>query len=377
MVNNLVDEDFKYLSKEFSDKYLELVKEKGVYPHEYMDSFKKFDKCGLPNKDAFFSLLNGVGISDKDCLRAKKVWNAFDIKNLGEYHDLYLKTDVLLLCDVFEKFIDVCLKYYGLDPCHYFSSSGLAWDAMLKMTGIELELISDVDVHLFIEKGMRGGISYIAKRYCKANNKYVKGYDASKGDIFIMYFDANNLYGWAMMQYLPYGGFKWMNKEEIDDFHFTSVICDSCEASEASETSRANKMSEGSIFEVELEYPHNLHNFHIDYPLAPEKLRVKSDMLSKYCTDIAKKYEIKVGNVNKLIPNLGDKERYVLHYRNLQLYLSLGMKVVKVYRTLKFNQSNWLHEFVQFNTKKRMRANNDFEKDFFELIINCVYSKTM
>ena len=174
------------------------------------------------------------------------------------------------------------------------------------MTGIELELISDVDMHFFIEKGMRGGISYIAKRYCKANNKYVEGYDASKGDSFIMYFDANNLYGWAITQYLPYGGFKWMNKEEIDDFDFMSVSCDSCEASEVSETSRANKMSEGYIFEVELEYPNHLHSFHNDYPLAPEKLRVKSDMLSKYCTDIAKKYEIKVGNVNKLIPNLGD-----------------------------------------------------------------------
>ena len=119
------------------------------------------------------------------------MWNVFDIKNLGEYHDLYLKTDVLLLCDVFEKFID---QYYDLDPCHYFSSLGLAWDAMLKMTGVELKLIDDIDMHLFIEKGMRGGISYIAKRYCKANNKYVKGYDENKDSTFIMYWDVNNLY---------------------------------------------------------------------------------------------------------------------------------------------------------------------------------------
>ena len=356
LVGDLVDEDFKHLSREFSG-CLKLVKEKGVYPYGYMDSFKKLNECELPNKDASFSSLNGVGISDEDYLRAKKVWNAFDIKNLGEYHDLYLKTDVLFLCDVFEKFINVCL-----DPCHYFSSPGLAWDAMLKMMRIELELISDVDMHLFIEKGMRGGISYFAKRYCKANNKYVKGYDASRGDSFIVYFDVRNLYGWATMQYLPYGGFKWMSEEEIDDFDFMSVGCDS---------------DKGYVLEVELKYPDNLHDFHNDYPLAPEKLKVKSDMLSRYCMGIAEKYEVKMGNVKKLIPNLGDKKKYVVHYKNLQLYLSLGMKVVKIHRVLMFYQSNWLNEFVQFNTKKRMCANNDFEKDFFKLMTNCVYVKTM
>ena len=114
----------------------------------------------------------------------------------------------MLLCDVFEKLINTCLNYYGLDPCHYFISPGLSWDAMLKMTGIELELINDIDMHLFIEKGMRGGISYIVKRHSKVTNKYVKNYDNTKENIFIRYFDANNLYGWAMTQYLPYGNFR-------------------------------------------------------------------------------------------------------------------------------------------------------------------------
>ena len=164
LVRNLVDEDFKYLSREFSGECLELVKEKCVYPYEYVDSFKKFDKGELPGKDAFFSSLKGKSISEEDYLRAANVWNVFGIKKLGEYHDLYLKTDALLLCDVFENFIDVCLEYYGLDPCHYFSSPGLSWNAMLKMAGLELELISDIDVHLIIEKGMRGGIFYIAKK---------------------------------------------------------------------------------------------------------------------------------------------------------------------------------------------------------------------
>ena len=130
------------------------------------------------------------------------------MNTMGDYHDLYLKTDVLLLADVFEKIINTCLDYYVFDPCNYFSSPGLSWDAMLKMTGIELGLISDIDMHLFIEKRMRGGISYIAKRHSKANNKYTKSYDEYKESKYITYFDANNSYGWAMSQYLPYGRFK-------------------------------------------------------------------------------------------------------------------------------------------------------------------------
>ena len=239
LVGNLVDKDFTHLSREFSGERLELVKEKRVYSYEYMNSFKKFDECNLPNKDSFFSSLKGKGFSDEDYLRAIKVWSIFYIKNLGEHHDLYSKTDVLLLCDVFEKFIDVCLEYYDLDPCHYFSSSGLAWDAMLKMTGLELKLIDDIDMHLFIEKGMPGGISYIAKRYCKANNKYIKCHDKNKDSTFIMYWDVNNLYGWAMTQYLPYDNFEWMSEEEISEINFDLVNEDS---------------NEGYILEVDLEF---------------------------------------------------------------------------------------------------------------------------
>ena len=139
-------------------------------------------------------------ISLKDYLTCEKIWDKFDIKDMGDYHDHYLKKDVLLLADVFEKFIDTCLKFYGLDPCHYFSSPGLSWDAMLKMTGVKLEKISDIDKYLFIEKGLRGGISYIAKRYAKANNKYMNDYDPKKPPTFISYLDMNNLYGWAMSE---------------------------------------------------------------------------------------------------------------------------------------------------------------------------------
>ena len=145
----------------------------------------------------------------------------------GDYHDLFLKTDVLLLADVFERFINTSLDYYGSDPCHYFTSPRLSWDAMLKMTEIELELINDIDLHLFIEKGMTGGISYNDERYNKANNKYMNYYEQYKENKFIMHLDENNLYGWAMSQYLSYSGLKWLDQKEIDISCLKSIECNS------------------------------------------------------------------------------------------------------------------------------------------------------
>ena len=145
-------EDFKDLSEVFSGEKLELVKKKGIYPYEYFDSFKKFKESKLPDIDCFFSSLKDCCISEKEYQRACNVWKVFEMKHLGVYHDLYLKTDVLLLCDVFEKFISVCLRDYNLDPTHYYSSPGLSWNAMLKITGIQLEKINNIDVHLFLEK---------------------------------------------------------------------------------------------------------------------------------------------------------------------------------------------------------------------------------
>ena len=176
---------------------------------------------------------------------------------MGDYHDHYLKKDVLLLADLFEKFIDTCLQLYGLDPCHYFSSPGLSWDAMLKMTGVKLEKISDIDKYLFIEKGLRGGISYIAKRYAKANNKYMNEYEPKKPSTFITYLNMNNFYGWVMSKHLPYGGFKWL--KNVDGFDVNSI---------------SEKSLIGYILEVDLEYPDELHALHNDYPLATEKLAI-------------------------------------------------------------------------------------------------------
>ena len=215
LVSNLPKEALKYTSEVFKGKRLDLMSQKGVYPYDYMDSFEKFNEKELPTKDQFYSILSDQHITDDEYDHAKKVWKTFKIKTMGKYHDLYLGSDVLLLTDVFENFRKTCMQYYKLDPCHYFTSPGLSWDAMLKMTNIKLELMTDIDMFPFIEKGMHGGVSYIANRYGNANNKHMKEYDEKAPSKYIMYLDANNLYGWAMSQYLPTGNFKWMSDKEI------------------------------------------------------------------------------------------------------------------------------------------------------------------
>ena len=266
---------------------------------------------------------------------------------MGEYHDLYLGSDVLLLADEFESFRKTCLQYYKLDPCHYFMSPGRSWDTMLKMTNIKLELMTDIDMFQFIEKGMRRGVSYIANRYGKANNKYMKEYDEKAPSKYVIYLDASNLYGWTMSQYLPTGNFKWMSDREIKQIDLGKYKADG---------------KNGLILEADLEYPQELHDMHNDYPVCPEKVKVKNDMLSGYCKNLAKKYNILIGLVRKLIPTLRDKKEY-----------DLGLKIKKVHRVLKFDQSPWPKQYIDFNTEKQKHAKNLFEKDFFKLMNNSVF----
>ena len=278
-VKNLVNKDFKYLVKEFSCESLELLKPEGAYPYEYMNSFKKkinyedklcarkyFYSSTKDNKISEDGEISDGHVSIEDYVVCGRIWDKFKKKNMSDYHDHYLKKDVLLLADVFEKFIDTCLKYYELDPCHYFSAPGLSWDAMLKMTGVKLEKISDIDQYLFVEKGTRGGISCIAKRYVKANNKCMSDYESNKPSTFITYLDKKNLYGWSMSEYLPYGENEWL--KNVDELDVMSIN---------------EKSDVGYFLEVDLKYPDKLHELHNDYQLAPEKLAVTNDMLSKYC----------------------------------------------------------------------------------------------
>ena len=209
LVTNLSLDDFHNTKREFK-KNISLLTRKGVYPYDYVSSLDKLLETQLPPKEEFYSKLNDEDITDEDYQHAIKVWNAFGCKTIRDYHNLYLKSDVMLLADVFEKFRSTCLKHYKLDPAHYYTSPGLAWDACLKLTGKNLELLTDYDMLMMFERGIRGGITHISKRYSKANNKYMKDYNPEKKSKFIQYLDANNLYGWAMSQNLPTHGFEWM-----------------------------------------------------------------------------------------------------------------------------------------------------------------------
>ena len=322
LVNNFSKDAFKNVKKYYAEDKRNLLTKKGIYPYEYMNSPEKLKETQLPSKEAFYSRLNDEGFSDENYAHAKKVWKTFEMKNREDYHNLYNQVDVLLLADVFENFSDICIKNYNLDPAHYYTAPGLAWDAALKVTEVELELLFDPDMLLMFEKGIRGGVSMISNRYGKSNNRYMGNrYDASKPTKYITYLDANNLYGWAMSKPLPTHGFKWMEPNELENWRNYSCV-----------------------LEVDLEYPRSLHDLHSDYPLAPK--------------------QIEVNKVKKLIPNLGNKEKYILHYENLKQYLSLGLKLNKIHRGIKFEESQWLKNYIALNTELRTAAANEFEKDF-------------
>ncbi len=290
---------------------LKLLEQKGVFPYEYMTDFSKLSATSLLPKEAFYSQLNGSGISDKDYDHAKKVWNTFNCKTMRDYHDLYLRTDTLLPADIMTKFRKTCKKAYGLDALHYYTSPGLAWDAMLKYRGIKLDLISDPDMYMMIEKGFRGGISTVMKRHAESNHKYLGNYDKSKASKFIEYLDANNVYGGAMCRKLPVRDFRWTDTNELGNWK--SIPC---------------------ILEVDLEYPKELHDLHNEYPLALEKMIPTG------------------GKVSKLIPNLNDKERYVLHHENLKLYTRLGLRITKIHRGITFVEEDFMKPYIDLNTEK-------------------------
>ena len=392
VAKSLDPKDFKITEKYFSDckfsslertkseqsSQLMLIKQKGVYPYEYITSLEILNETQLPPIEAFYSTLKGESITKKEYEHAQNVWNAFDCKTLLDYHNLYLKADVLILSDAFEKFRDFFLTNHQIDPAYCYSAPGLTWQCGFKYTDIELDLLSDYEMLLMFENGIRGGYSgVLGKQYVKANNKYIKDYDFKKPSNYFLYLDANNLYGWAMSQPLPTGDFKW---EDPDNYDWRNCTAGYAEPLTPYHNNRGELFSagvRGCIVECDLEYPSNAKFKTSKFPLAPEKLKINESDLSEYqkrCLTVEGK---KVGNVLKLILNLKDKKKYIIHYQLLKYYEYLGLRVKKIHRIISFKQEPWLKKYIDFNTNERMKANSEFEKNLWKLMNNSFYGKPM
>ena len=318
---------------------------KGVYPYQYMDNWERFNETSLPSKESFYSNLNMENIEDIDYRHGNNVFNKFKLNNLGEYHGLYVQSDTLLLADVFENFRDMCLKEYELDPAHFLSFPGLAWQACLKKTNIELELLTDYDMLLMVEEGIRGGICHSIHRYAKANNKYMKNYNKDEESSYIQYLDANNLYAWAMSKKLPVNGFKWLDINKINELNEDFL------------KNYDENNDKGYIFEVDVKYLKRLHELHSDLSFLSEQMEINK--------------------CKKLVCNLFNKKKYITHINLLKQALNHGLKLKKIHRVIEFNQKEWLKPYIDMTTELRKASKNDFETDLFKLMNNAVFGKTM
>lgn len=392
---------FKNTSKQFKDdeEFMMMI-QKGVYPYDYIDNYERLNETRLPYKKDFYSKLNNSQISDDDYRTAYTVWKKFNCKTMMDYHNLYLKTDVLLLMDIWENFRMVCSQAYSLDPEYYYTCCSLSWDAMLKLSGVKLELITDAEIYEFFEKSIRGGQSQISTRQALANNKYMENYDEKKEKSFISYFDANNLYGWSQCQFLPFKNFRWnyqqdetkideinidWNKDKIQEKELVYLRDENNEIIKKEIDveyidpkyilSLGDKDEKGYELEVSIHLPDNMHDHMNNYPMFPENVSVKKENLNTWQQENYRQSSIK-----KLILSFTDKDKYIVNYRYLKLALTLGYKLVKVHRVLEFSQTNFLESYILLNTKLRIEASkekNSFKVSFFKMMVNSCYGKTM
>ena len=274
------------------NKFILLLR-KGVYPYEYMDNWEKFDETSLPNKESFYSSLNMENIGDIDYRHGNNVFKRFKLKNLEEYRDLYVQSNTLILANVFENFRNTCIKVYELDPAHFLSLPGLTWQACLKKTNIKLKLLTDYDMLLMVEEGIRDGICHSTHRHARANNKYMKNYDENKESLYIQYLDANNLYGWAISQKLPVNGFKWIE--------------DTSEINEEFIKKYDENNDKGYILEVDVKYKKKLHDLHSDLPFLPKRM--------------------KIDKCKKLVCNLQNKKKICCTYKIIKTSIKSWIKI--------------------------------------------------
>ncbi len=364
-LKNKGEEHFHHMRACFSDpKQRDLLYQKGVFPYNHLTSAHVLLERQLPPKSAFYNTLSKSHISEEEYNFAQRVWHAFGCENMKDYLLTYLIADVLLLADCFENFRTNCMGAYELDPVHYYSNAHYSFDAFLRNSGIVLQLFTDVNMHLFVSRAIRGGLSMVSgTRYALANNKFMKGYDSMKQTSTIVDLDANNLYGRIMMDRLPCGEFRWLTPDESLIQHILSCPEDA---------------DYGFMLECDLGYPTHLHDWHQDYPLAPTRKSVPFSELSPLAKEICLKHGLKHStNTPKLMATLEDKKNYILHYRTLQLYLELGMVLDRVHNVIRFRQKAVMRDYIMLNSAKRSASSNSFDINFYKFLNNSLFGKTM
>lgn len=346
----LTDDESKSLSAEQEETKTMLLR-KGAYPYSFATSLEALQEAkSLPAKSHFDNDMTLEPCPDEDYAFAQKVWDHFECDNMLDYTVLYMNTDVFLLADVVFNFRDVIYDNFEIDMCQYLSLPHLAMDCMLKKTGVEIEMLSDQDMADWLRKGIRGGHSFVnLRRAVKTPNMTLK------------YVDMTNLYGKAMMQPLPVGDYKFLEGEELANFNVRGMRDDD---------------DYGCILEVDLEYPEMLHQSHSSFPLAPENIEITTEDLSPYSRRCMETLSHKKQHrAKKLTATMRDKKNYVIHGSVLRLYLSLGLKLIKIHRVLTFRQRAFIRPFIEECARNRMLAATEVEQAMWKLMANSVYGK--
>lgn len=353
---------FHHLIDEFPDPnvHKHLFK-KGLYPYSYASSHASFNEPIPERRDFRNDLTNSLPTED-EYQELLNMCEKLGIETLGDLHDHYVKLDVILLADIITDYRSMGMREYKLEVLYYGTAPSFSYDAMLKHTKAKPALLDDCEMYLFLERGIRGGISVISHRLATANNKFISDFEETNEHTSLFYTDCSNLYGFAMQQLLPYDNFTWLTDKEIRDLDVEKFDVE-------------GKM--GLILEVDLEYPHHIHDSHADYPVAPDMLEISSAQISDYSKQFLNSHNITFSKQKRLAPNLYDKEKYIVHIKNLQLYLSLGLVLKKIHRGIQFSQKAWLKPYIDFNTQKRQNAVSTHEKNFFKLLINSIFGKMM
>lgn len=340
--------DYPILKQTYLAQFgLDKILRKGFFPYEYCTSYQLMKKTKrLPKREAFYSALNEEVISEKDYCFANQIWSLFQCKNLLDYAELYCKIDTILLAEIFLTFRNKMFEFAKVDPTRYISLASFGFDTMLKLTKNEIELPTDISMIHFLEQAKRGGLSFINTRHLEIKD------DATEEVAFL---DANNLYGSSQMCKLPHKDFRWLTESEIATFDLTQDF----------------DKNKGYFVECDLHYPKHLHEKHSNFPLAAEILEVNYENLSPYSQEAV---FLTQGNSRykdvKLMTTFYDRLNYICHVKNLILYLSLGLKLIKIHKILEFSQQKLFAPYIKMTTKARQQATNKFEMDLFKLLVS-------